>query len=202
MSLSRLAVVALAVAVPLTVSAAKVETYKVDPTASSLTWVGKKVTGQHNGHVPIKEGKITVTDGNVTGGEFVIDTANLVVDDLKDPGANQKLTGHLKSDDFFGVEKYPTSKFKINKVEPAKDAKNGATHTVSGDLTVKGKTHPVVFPARISIDKGMVKAQADDVAVDRTLYDIRYGSGKFFDNLGDKVIDDQFWLDVSIGAKK
>ena len=176
--------------------------YKVDPKASSVKWLGKKVTGQHNGSVQIKEGELATNGNAVTGGKFVIDSTSITNEDLKDAEYNEKLVGHLKSPDFFDTEKHPTSTFQVTKVEPLINGADGATHTVSGNLTIKGTTKPLSFPAKIAVTPTTVTADAKNVAVDRTLYGIKYGSGKFFQGLGDKVISDQFWLDISLVAKK
>jgi polyisoprenoid-binding protein YceI len=120
--------------------------------------------------------------------------------DLTDASYNAKLVGHLKSDDFFGVEKNPTSTFKITKVEPIANAKAGeANYTITGDLTIKGKTHPATFPAVVTVNGNNATAKAT-ATVDRAKYDIRYGSKSFFDNLGDKVINDEFTLAINIVA--
>lgn len=182
----------IAVGLMFVASVAAAETLKVDPKASKIEWVGKKVTGQHNGTVNIKSGTVTVDKGAITGGTFEIDMTSIAVLDLEGD-SNAKLTGHLKSDDFFGVEKYPTATFVITNV------KNGV---VNGNLTIKEKTNPVSFTANMAISKGALTAKADDVKVDRTLYDVRYGSGKFFENLGDKTIYDDFILDITLVAKK
>lgn len=176
--------------------------YTVDAGASTLKWLGKKVTGQHHGTVKIKDGSVEVAGGAVTGGRFTIDLATIADEDLTDPSYNAKLVGHLKSPDWFNVAKYPTSTFVITKVEPLTDGAHGATHTITGNLTIKDITHPLSFPAKITINGDTVAAEAAGVVVDRTLWDLRYGSGKFFQNLGDKVINDDFWLDISLIAKK
>jgi polyisoprenoid-binding protein YceI len=186
-------------AVALAADAKKVA-YKADPKASQLSWVGKKVTGEHTGTVPLKSGELVVAGGNLVGGKFVVDTANLVNTDLEGEYKG-KLEGHLKSADFFGVDKYPTSAFEITKVEPA-SGEGDATHKITGNLTIKDKTNPVSFPAKVTVTPASVTAAAKGVEIDRTLYGIRYGSGKFFENLGDKTIYDTFTMDISIVAKK
>jgi polyisoprenoid-binding protein YceI len=187
-------------------SASKTLVYKVDPKASSLQWTGKKVTGQHHGTVPVKGGEVWVAGNALTGGKFEIDTANLDDVDLKDNKEyHDKLVGHLKSPDFFDVQKYPTSTFEITKVESLAATSAGAdqpTHRVTGNLTIKNITKPLSFPATVKIDGGTLTATAKNVVVDRTQYDIRYGSGKFFQGLGDKVINDEFLLDINLVAKK
>lgn len=175
-------------------------TLKVDTQKSSLTWNGKKVTGEHSGNVKLQGGTLQVDNGKLTGGEVTIDMASLSNTDLKDAGYNAKLVGHLKSDDFFGVEKYPTATFRITKAEPIANAKAGeSNYTITGDLTVKGKTNPVTFPAQVKVSGNKAEAKAK-VTIDRAKYDVKYGSKSFFDNLGDKVINDEFTVDLDLVA--
>src|SRR5690606_22867425 len=123
---------------------------------------------------------------------------SIIVEDLKDPEYNGKLVGHLKSDDFFSVDKFPVATFKITSVKPTN--KNLGTHEVTGNLTIKGITHAVKFPATIEFKDGLATAKGK-LKVDRTKYNIRYGSGKFFENLGDKMIDDNFEIELNVISK-
>ncbi|KQR72519.1 YceI family protein [Pedobacter sp. Leaf176] len=167
--------------------------YTVDAAKSTITWIGKKVTGSHNGTVALQSGTLNVDGKKVTGGTFTID-----MNSIKDADGSAKLEGHLKADDFFGTAKFPTSTFVITKV-----AGSGAAVTVSGNLTIKGITKPLSFPATVSVNTdGTVSALAGKITVDRTKYDIRYGSKSFFDSIGDKAIDDNFELAVKLVAKK
>ncbi len=176
--------------------------YEVDTKTTELRWVGKKVTGQHNGTIRAKSGQILVKDGAVTGGNVVIDMPSIAVSDLTGD-SNGKLTGHLKSDDFFSVDKHPTAEYVITGVRPILNAKEGGSNSiVSGNLTIKGATHPLEFEAAIQMQGDTATAKASGVKIDRTLYNIRYGSGKFFENLGNKAIEDTFTLDFDIAAKK
>jgi len=168
-------------------------TYTVDAAKSTITWLGKKVTGSHNGTISLKSGSLIVDGKNVTGGSFVIDMAS-----IKDADGSEKLEGHLKADDFFGSAKFPTSTFVITKV-----AGSGANLTVTGNLTIKGIVKPLTFPATVTTNgDGTVSALAGKITVDRTKYDIRYGSKSFFDSIGDKAIDDNFEISVKLVAKK
>ncbi|OWK68981.1 lipid-binding protein [Pedobacter sp. AJM] len=167
--------------------------YTVDPAKSTITWVGKKVTGSHNGTIALQSGTLNVDGKKVTGGTFTID-----MNSIKDADGSAKLEGHLKADDFFGTAKFPTSTFVITKV-----AGSGAALTVTGNLTIKGITKPVTFPATVAVNAdGTVSALAGKILVDRTKYDIRYGSKSFFDSIGDKAIDDNFEIGVKLVAKK
>ncbi|MFZ6001570.1 MAG: YceI family protein [Bacteroidota bacterium] len=169
--------------------------FKADTKASTLNWTGKKVTGQHNGTVPISGGELQVEGKVVKGGSFEIDLASLTVADLTDKSYNDKLVGHLKSDDFFGVEKFPKATFVISSVTP----KSGNDFTVKGKLTIKGITNDIEFPANIVNDGKQLTATAK-IIVDRTKYDVRYGSKTFFENIGDKAIYDDFELDLKLVA--
>ncbi len=168
---------------------------KVDTDASNVAWVGKKVTGQHNGTIGLTGGRLEMDDnGNLTGGIFTIDMTTITCLDLSGEYKG-KLEGHLKSDDFFGAEKYPTSTFSITKAVPQGPGK----YKVVGNVTIKGTTEEIQFPVSVEEKDGKVMATAD-ITIDRSKFDIRYGSGSFFDNLGDKTIYDNFDLTVSIVA--
>ena len=163
-------------------------TQKVDVAKSSVKWLGKKVTGEHTGTISVKEGSLDVANGKVTGGKVVIDMNSVTDTDLTDPAWNAKLIGHLKSDDFFGVATYPTADLVITKV----DGDN-----FSGNLTIKGVTLPNTFTATATKD-GKSTVYKGTITIDRSKYGLKYGSKSFFDNLGDKVIYDEFTLDFSL----
>lgn len=164
------------------------QTKKVDATKSSINWVGKKVTGQHTGTINLKSGELIFKNDKLVGGNFTADMTSLVDTDLKGEYKG-KLEGHLKSDDFFGVEKFPTSTMVFKTIVP-KDKNN---YTVTADLTVKGTTNPITFDIYINENSATTKLK-----VDRTKYGVKYGSGSFFENLGDKVIYDDFELSVDL----
>lgn len=188
-TIKSLAVFALALSLTTSVFAG---TQNVDPAKSSVKWLAKKVTGQHTGTIGIKEGSLEVEKGNVTGGKVVIDMNSIVDVDLTDANWNAKLIGHLKSEDFFAVATFPTSELVVTKVE-----NNGSDHTFTGNLTIKGIANPVSFTATSAKD-GKSTVYKGTLSVDRSKFNIRYGSKSFFDNLGDKVIDDVFTLDFTL----
>ena len=172
-------------------------TFKVDAQKSKIEWTGKKVTGQHVGTIKIASGEVA-TNGKVpTAGKFVIDMTSMENTDL-DGDSKGKLMGHLKSEDFFGVEKYPTATFQATKITPAGAGKVNIT----GNLTIKGKTNAVTFPATYTMAGNTLNVTANSVKVDRTKYDIRYGSKSFFESLGDKAIDDEFLLNINLVATR
>lgn len=190
-------VLASLLALSLSVSSAFAQTYTVDPASAEVKWSASKVAGKHNGHVSLRSGVLEMADGGLSGGEAVIDMTTIVVDDIQDPGMNAQLTSHLKSADFFDVENHPTASLKVTGVKPG--AAEGQ-YEVTADLTIKGVTKPVTLPVDVRPAAEGVSISAK-LTVDRTAYDIRYGSGKFFENLGDKMIHDTFDLEVSGSAK-
>ncbi|MCU0393151.1 MAG: YceI family protein [Thermoflexibacter sp.] len=175
----------------------KADTYKADVKESKIGWFAKKVTGQHNGYVNLKEGFISVEKGKITGGEFTMDMESINCEDIKDAGMNGKLVGHLKSDDFFSVAKNPTAKFVIKKVEYTGKKGNDDTYNLSGDLTIKGITNSVTFDAKTSGNGKKITAAAK-LTFDRTLWKIEFRSGKIFENLGDKLIYDDVELTLNM----
>ncbi|QNF33328.1 YceI family protein [Adhaeribacter swui] len=180
---------------------AAVTTLEVDPAASTLGWSAKKVGGQHNGTVKISKGSLQVNGKKLVGGSFVMDMTSITDLDITNEEFNKKLTGHLKSDDFFSVEKNPTSTFKITKVAPISGAKAGdPNYTVTGDLTIKGITNPVTFPATVKTDGANAEATAK-IEIDRIKYDIKFRSS-MLGTAADKIIDDIFVMDVKLVAGK
>lgn len=173
-------------ALTLSASAQKNE---VDINKSVVTWTGNKIGGSHQGEMKIKSGYLELSNGNIVGGNVVMDMNSITNTDLKDEGYNKKLIGHLKSEDFFGVEKYPTSSFQITKASKFKDGKA----TLTGVLTIKDKSQNISFDVAKNGD-----TYTSQLKVDRSKFDVRYGSKSFFDNLGDKVIDDIFILDIQL----
>lgn len=161
---------------------------KISSSASSIEWYAEKVTGKHNGTVDLKSGEVILSGNKLVGGSFTVELGSMKDLDIEDAGYRGKLEGHLKSADFFDVEKFPTATFKIKSV-------NG--NTISGDMTIKGKTNPVSFPANISISNGKLNASAE-ITIDRTKYGLIYNSKSFFASIGDKAIYDDFKLVVKL----
>ncbi|MBC6994489.1 YceI family protein [Neolewinella lacunae] len=170
---------------------------KVDPAASVVTWKGYKVTGEHTGTIKVQDGQFEFNDGQLTGGSFTIAMNSITCTDLQG-GAADKLVGHLKSADFFGVEKFPAATFKITKVV---SRGTPGDYRVTGDLTIKETTKEVRFNANVTENAGSYVATAD-LKLDRSDFDVRYGSGSFFDNLGDKTIYDEFDLNIKLVTEK
>lgn len=154
---------------------------------STINWKGYKVTGEHFGTINLKEGVLNFDNDKLVGGNVVIDMNSIKVTDIEGEYAT-KLENHLKNDDFFGVDKYPTATLKFTNVKG-----HGSHYHVTGDLTIKGITAPVSF--EMHTERGAATAK---IKIDRTKYGIKYGSASFFDNLKDKAILDEFDIDVAI----
>lgn len=167
--------------------------FKADLKKSSLQWIGKKVTGEHSGNIALKSGEINFQKGKISSGKFEIDMRSITCTDIKDAEYNKKLIGHLNSDDFFSVEKFPAASFNI-KEAITKDGKN---YTIKGDLSIKGITNPIEFAAVVEKSKDFVTASSL-IKINRAKFDIRYGSGSFFEGLGDNLIYDDFELNVKL----
>ncbi|MDP5158847.1 MAG: YceI family protein [Flaviramulus sp.] len=180
-NLSLIAIVALATLSFTTFSGEKKE---VKAESSKVIWKGYKVTGSHEGTIAIESGSLVFEEDQLTGGEFVIDMTTINTTDLEG-NSKGKLDGHLKSDDFFGVENHPKASLVFTDVKAS--GKN--SYNVTGDLTIKGKTNPVSFIISVYGNKATASLK-----VDRTKYDVRYGSTSFFDGLKDKAIYDEFDL--------
>lgn len=167
------------------------KTFKISSTQSTIEWIGRKVTGSHNGTIAIKEGELLLQDGKLTEGRIVVDTTNINIIDVTDPTYKAQFAAHLASDDFFSSQKFPESVLQIINV-------NGSR--VDANLTIKGITHPIQFDAEINTNGDVLTATAK-LVVDRTKYEMKFRSGNFFTNLGDNLIYDNFDLHVSITAK-
>jgi len=174
--------------------------YLVQSEESQITWEGRKPFVEKyvdSGTLVIKNGSFVVADGGVSG-EIVLDMTTIaaVKTMVGKPG---DLTNHLKSDDFFAVEKFPTATFNLEKLEVLNEG--GAVYQANGSLTVKGITNPIAFPATITLSENTARVVAT-ISLDRTLWDVRYGSGKFFEDLADSTIDDMFTVGLDVIAER
>jgi polyisoprenoid-binding protein YceI len=180
----------IAIAFLLTFSATiSAQNKKIDAKTSTISWVGKKVTGQHSGTIGIKDGTLVFKKNKLKGGTITVDMASILVTDLQTGKGKEDLEGHLKADDFFGTAKFATAKIDFKLIADNGDGK----YTVTADLTIKDVTKPVKFDIVV---KG--KTATTTLKIDRTKYGIKYGSGSFFENLGDKTISDEFELNVTL----
>ncbi|MBU2650592.1 MAG: YceI family protein [Bacteroidetes bacterium] len=181
--------------------------YAADTVQSVIEWLGTKPTGEHYGTIFLSSGKLMVEDGSLVGGDFVIDMKSIENEDVQDPEYNQKLVDHLKSADFFEVEMYPVSRFVITGVEKVdagsvKDSEFRPTHRITGNLSMKDVTRSITFDAVVSMKGDEVIAYTPQFVIDRSEWNIKYGSRKFFDNLKDNFIYDEIGLKIKLIGKK
>ncbi|THF49930.1 YceI family protein [Flavobacterium supellecticarium] len=177
--------------------------FNVDAKASSINWVGSKPTGKHTGTINIKNGELYAKDGVIETGKVFIDMTSIAVTDLKGD-EKTSLEGHLKGlgkesdvDHFFNTKKYPEAVFEITKV-----TEEAGKKMVEGNLTLKDITKSVKFPASITADANGISIESEPFTINRTLWNVNYGSKSVFDNLGDKFINDDIELKVSVKATK
>jgi polyisoprenoid-binding protein YceI len=163
---------------------------------SVIKWTGKKVLGSHAGQLKVQSGNIDMRSSNSWGGKIVVDMQSINCTDLEGDSKGQ-LEGHLKADDFFGVANFPTST--INVISTT--SKGGNNYMVTANLTIKGITEKISFPATIEVSTENLTVAAK-LSIDRTKFGIKYGSSSFFDKLGDKAIENNFDLEVNLVAKK
>lgn len=165
--------------------------FEIVTAQSNIDWIGKKVTGAHNGTIGIREGELILKDGKLAGGRFIIDTTSIKILDVTDRTLNAQFWGHLASDDFFSSEKYPDAILDITSVDGDR---------VEANLTIKNITHAIGFDVAVNISSDRINATGV-VIVDRTKYGMKFRSGNFFQNLGDTLIYNEFELNVKIAAK-
>ncbi len=199
------------------VSASAAE-YTVDAASSSVSWIGSKPVGKHNGSIPVRNGSIKVENGDIVGGSVIIDVAGIQNDDLADDSTMQaKLVGHLKSPDFFAADEFPTAEFVVTSVEPYTTAEAvedkeeiefeykpasasehmiaSPTHKITGNLTMRGTTLSVSFPANVSMENGTIRAQAK-FNIDRTRWGLKYGEEA---TITEKAKDKFIYNTVNVG---
>ena len=174
--------------------------FTVDTKTSKVMWTGSKPTGQHMGTIALSNGTIAVTNGNISGGEFTIDFTTLVNTDMKPGEGKEDLEGHLKTGDFFEVEKFPTGTFKVTSVD-AVSGNAEITHNITGNLTMKGITKSVTIPTNVAMMGDKISAQSTAFTIDRTQWGITFHSGAL-GTAKDKIINDQVGLVITLVANK
>ncbi len=171
--------------------------FQIQKSSSTVSWTGKKVLGLHTGSINVASGHIELEENKINSGEIVIDMTSITIMDIDDPKTNQDFKDHLFNGDFFSVNKFPVSQFRID----SGSALGKNQYRMNGVLTIKDISHPVSFRATVEVFTDTLHSLGE-IVIDRTLYNIRYGSGKFIDNLGDKLIYDDFVLQFKLVAQR
>ncbi|MFZ4929188.1 YceI family protein [Chryseobacterium sp. Mn2064] len=170
--------------------------FKINNANSTINWIGRKVTGSHDGTIDVKEGNFTLENNQLTSGKFVIDTRSIKILDIEDPETNTQFANHLASDDFFNSDQFPEATFEITHAEPG----DHNQYYVTGNLTVKGITHPIDTNLQIITTNNTAVIETK-IVIDRTKFNIRFRSSNFFTNLGDTLIYNNFDLTVRLVAE-
>ena len=174
-----------------------VDDVRVNEKSSTIKWIGSKVASSHEGNVNIAKGSLAIDHGTLVGGQIAIDMNSISCTDIKSEDKNKNLVGHLKDEDFFNTKKFPSAVIKITKAVKGK----GNSYKIIADLTIKGITQPIAFDADVTITGLNFLAKAS-IKIDRTKWDIKYGSGTFFEKLGDKMILDEIAFDIFLLSVK
>jgi polyisoprenoid-binding protein YceI len=174
----------------------KTQHFNIVNTKSSIRWIGRKVTGAHNGTIALKEGNFVLEDGVLVQGHFIINMNSIVIEDITDLAANRQFAAHLASDDFFNIDEYPEAWFDISKATSYDEGR----YTIDGSLTIKGTTKAINFDATVRHEGTQLLANAR-IVVDRTQFGIKFRSGNFFKDLGDTLIYNDFVLEAQIEAE-
>lgn len=185
-------------AVETTVATLESVKYMADPSNSSIEWKGFKPTESHNGTINLESGVFSIKEDVIESGTFLIDMNSIVVLDIPaDKKGNANLVGHLKNEDFFDAEKYPNAVFEVTGFE----TKDGQA-MLSGNFTMKEQKNNITIPVSMSSEGDMLTLTSETFTIDRSKWNVKYGSESFFDNLGDKVISNDIELKFNIQAKK
>jgi len=167
--------------------------YIVDKENSIVNWTGRRIASSHSGTVKIKSGKINIVENNnLENSSIIIDMSS-----IKDNDGSERLEQHLKSEDFFAVNNYPEAQIVIKEIEDI----SGNNYHITSDLTIKGITKEITFPAKVSISHGNLEAEAS-FEIDRSEFEVRYGSNTFFSDLGDKAIKNEIEFQIILFASK
>lgn len=168
-------------------------TYQIDPEATTLGWYGEKITGDfHKGTIKVSEGSLSLEGDSITAGSFVVDMNTIDETDPSSEGGEAKLVGHLKSGDFFLVDSFPTAEFVVT-------GHNGSD--VSGNLTIRGITKEVTIPTTVTKSETGLNVSSE-FAIDRSQWDVKFRSGAFYDDLGDKLIKDDIKFTLNLALKQ
>ena len=174
------------------------DTLQIDRKNSQIEWIGRKVTGEHSGTLGLSEGWVVMNESVLISGKFIFDMTSIIDTDIESPKYKEMLEGHLKSDDFFNVKEFPVAVLNITNAQKVKE---GNIYKIVADLTIKGITHSIAFQADVNVN-GLNYLATAKIKIDRTKWDIKYNSGNFFKDLGDKLILDEIEFDIFLLSVK
>lgn len=175
--------------------------YGVSVSESVINWEGSDIVGKaHNGTISLAEGNLDLVEDELVGGTFTIDMKSIVNIDVENPEYNAKLVGDLQSDDFFGVDSFPTAQFEITNVKAIEGDSTGMTHTIAGNLIMRGVSKNIEFKAGVKSKDGYIKAVSEEFVIDRSNWNVKFRSPSFFsmEELKDKAINDNIKLQINV----
>lgn len=178
--------------------------YTVDIKSSVLRWKGSKNAGSHNGTIQLQSGMISTDENVIVAGSFTVNMKTIVDQDLKDPKENKKLVDDLSSDNFFDVERFSTSSFRITEATQLKEPDaSGNNYSIQGNLTIKDVTKNITIPAQVTINPNELTAKSQ-FSISRKEFKLKYAKGKIFRGIGDSIIHDtiEFNLDLKATPEK
>ena len=170
---------------------------RVNTDSSTVKWIGSKVAEHHEGTINIAKGVLDIQHGILVGGEITIDMNTITNTDIESEKYREKLNNHLKDEDFFNVKEFEYATIKIIQAWKGK----GNKYKILAELTIKGITQSISFGADVNIN-GLNYLATANIKIDRTKWDIKYNSGNFFKDLGDKLILDEIGFDISLVSVK
>ena len=176
------------------------DTLYINVDSSTINWIGRKVTGEHSGTLNLSKGWVVMQEGSIIGGKFIFDMTSIKNTDIESPEWKEKLEKHLMAEDFFFVDSFPNAILEIKYHHQIVDDKTGQTNQIIADLTIRGITHEINFPINISHSKSNFYAEGL-IDINRTLFNIKYNSGTFFEELGDRMIYDNFTVQISLQTR-
>ena len=176
------------------------DTLYINVDSSTINWIGRKVTGEHSGTLNLSKGWVVMQEGSIIGGKFIFDMTSIKNTDIESPEWKEKLEKHLMAEDFFFVDSFPNAILEIKYHHQIIDDKTGQTNQIIADLTIRGITHEINFPINISHSKSNFYAEGL-IDINRTLFNIKYNSGTFFEELGDRMIYDDFTVQFSLQTR-
>jgi len=176
------------------------DTLYINVDSSTINWIGRKVTGEHSGTLNLSKGWVVMQEGSIIGGKFIFDMTSIKNTDIESPEWKEKLEKHLMAEDFFFVDSFPNAILEIKYHHQIIDDKTGQTNQIIADLTIRGITHEINFPINIFHSKSNFYAEGL-IDIDRTLFNIKYNSGTFFEELGDRMIYDNFTVQISLQTR-
>ena len=173
------------------------DTLQVDLNKSKISWIGRKVTGEHSGSLHLSNGWVVMDKNVLIGGKFIFDMTSISNTDIESPEWKLKLEDHLKSEDFFNVDSFPNAILEIKEHQQLSDDQSALNNQILADLTIRGIKQEFSFPISFLQSESIFSAEGT-VDIDRSLYNIQYQSGKFIENLGDKLIYDDFTVQFKV----